>query len=177
MSPKMKPNPSEESAKDLEIRIAGPGDAAILSELNADVQKLHAEALPHLFKPPSGDTFPPEMAAEWISQPANYFFIGRAGGVDIGYIFVEIRSQIENSFRRAMDMVYIHHISIRPEYRQMGYGGELMEAAKSLARQKGIATLALDVWSFNRRAQAFFAAQGFANYNERMWLDLSDDIK
>ena len=76
--------------------------------------------------------------------------------------------------RRAMDSVYIHQMSLKPEYQSQGYGKKLMEAVKDLAKEKGISTIALDVWSFNSQARSFYQKQGFVNYNERMWLELTD---
>jgi len=52
-------------------------------------------------------------------------------------------------------------------------GQALMQAALKIAQDQGISILALDVWSFNTKARAFFAAQGFAVYNETLWLHLS----
>ncbi len=157
----------------MKIRRAAHQDAHTLSELNQDVQKLHADAHPQLFKPVSSNPFPPSFFEELLAKPEHVFFIAEEGGNPIGYIYVEIRHSPETSYRFAMESIHIHHISIRPAYRRKGYGDELMEAAMSLAREKNIQLVTLDVWSFNTRAQAFFARQGFTVYNQRMWVDLS----
>ncbi len=78
----------------------------------------------------------------------------------------------ETGARHAMSMIYVHHVSLSPEYQHRGFGRLLMEAVKGLARDKDISLITLDVWSFNQQAHAFFESQGFQNYNERMWLDL-----
>lgn len=140
--------------------------------MNADVQRIHAAALPHLFKPPAGDVFPPSLILEWLADPNTFIFLGELDGQAIGYIYVEIWDQRETSWRYASQSVYVHHISIKPEYQSRGFGAQLMGAVKDLAKQKGISTIALDVWTFNTKAHAFFAGQGFSNYNERMWLKI-----
>jgi len=38
-----------------------------------------------------------------------------------------------------------------------------------MADRDGIAQLALDKWSFNAEAQAFFAKLGFSPYNVHLW--------
>ena len=53
------------------------------------------------------------------------------------------------------------------------FGEILIEAIKALAREKELSLIALDVWSFNIEAHAFFAKQGFTNFNDRMWLEIS----
>jgi ribosomal protein S18 acetylase RimI-like enzyme len=66
-------------------------------------------------------------------------------------------------------MVYLHHISVRSAFRRRGIGGALLENVRAAGRDVGIALLALDVWSFNEEARAFFRRHGFAPYNERLW--------
>ncbi len=157
----------------MQIRLANANDAEIISSLNADVQKIHATALPHLFKPPSKDVFPPSAVIELLANSNNYIYIGQLDGKDIGYIYAEIRNLPETPFRYAMDMIYIHHISLHPQYQHKGFGEILIEAIKALAREKELSLIALDVWSFNIEAHAFFAKQGFTNFNDRMWLEIS----
>ncbi len=158
----------------MQIRLATQEDAEIISALNMDVQKIHAEALPHLFKPPTQDAFPPTQIREWLETPGHYIYLGYLEGQAIGYIYAEVRQQPETSWRYALESIYIHHICLKAEYQTKGHGAELMEAVKVLAQEKGIKTLALDVWSFNIKAKAFFHKQGFVIYNERMWQELEE---
>lgn len=81
----------------------------------------------------------------------------------------EVLHRPEDRFRHACQMVYLHHLSVRPAWRRRGIGEALVEAVRESATGRGIALLALDVWSFNDGARAFFRRQGFATYNERMW--------
>jgi GNAT superfamily N-acetyltransferase len=157
----------------MQLRVASTNDAEIISILNNEVQKIHATALPHLFKPPSKDTFPPSAVRELLANPSNCIYIGQLNGKDIGYIYAEIRNLPETPSRYAMNMVYIHHISISLEYQHKGLGKILIEAIKALAYERGISLIALDVWSFNNKAHTFFAKQGFTNFNNRMWLEIS----
>ncbi len=157
----------------MQVRLATINDAEFISRLNADVQKLHAEALPRLFKPPSDETFPASAVIELLNDPDNYFFIGHVDGEAVGYIYAEIRSVPETALRYALTQVYVHHISIQPRHQHKGYGEKLIQVVKALAHDKGITTIALDVWSFNTSARAFFAEQGFTVFNERMWTEIS----
>ncbi len=159
---------------DLQIRLATQEDAETISVLNMDVQRIHAEAFPHIFKPPSIEAFPAWMIREWLANPDNFIYLGYLEGQAIGYVFAEVRRQLETSSKYALDSVYIHQMSLKPEYQSRGYGSKLMEAVKHLAKEKGISTIALDVWTFNTQARAFYQKLGFVNYNERMWLELTD---
>lgn len=155
----------------MNIRLAVATDAEILSSLNADVQQLHADAWPHLFKQPSEGTFPPSAAKELIDEPYNRIYIGEIDGAAIGYIYAEIQVRPENPFTYERKQVLIHHISILPEHQKKGYGEQLIQSVKRLAREHDIQTIMLDVWSFNTKAKAFFERQGFTVFNQRMWLE------
>ena len=48
----------------MDIRLATPEDAAIVVALNAEGQRVHAEALPSLLKPPSPETFPASLVGQ-----------------------------------------------------------------------------------------------------------------
>jgi diamine N-acetyltransferase len=156
----------------MQVRLATVNDAEFISTLNADVQELHAAALPHLFKLPSSETFPAWAVTELLNTLHHYFFIGQVNGEAIGYLYAEVRNLPENASRYATTHVYIHHISIKPRYQHRGYGEGLILAVGTLAHDKGITTMVLDVWSFNTHARAFFVKQGFAIFNERMWAEL-----
>ena len=151
------------------IHRASEHDADALSALNADVQAVHAAAMPWLFKRPGPLSFPPQAAAELLTQPENIVFIAEADGVAAGYAYAEIIHRPETSFHFAHDLVYLHHISVTPPHRRHGLGGALMDAVRAAAAEAGIELVSLDVWTFNEAARAFFRRRGFAPFNERFW--------
>jgi len=157
----------------MDIRLATPQDAEIISALNAEVQKVHADVLPHLFKPPSQETFPASLVRQVLADPTTYIFIAYSNGTPVGYIYTQIIRRAETSLRYTWDRLYIHHISVNQAYQRHGVGQALLQTVVRLAKEHGISTIALDVWSLNTQARAFFAAQGFTVYNENMWLHLS----
>jgi ribosomal protein S18 acetylase RimI-like enzyme len=156
----------------MEIRFATLADAATISALNDDVQQLHAEALPKIFKPPSDETFAPDVVSALMKAPNHYFWLAIEDGQPVGYLFATVRHQPDTPVKQAIDLISIEQISIKPDARSKGYGKQMMETVMDFARQQGISLLTLDVWSFNTRAHKFYEDLGFRNYNERMWLDL-----
>ncbi len=151
------------------IRTAVEQDAATLGALNADVQALHAAALPWLFKPPGPDRFSPAAVRDLLSEPGNLFFIAETGGAAAGYAYAQIMKMQETPFIYAHDRIHLHHISVRPEHRRHGVGSALIAAMRAAAAETGVKLIALDVWTFNDEARAFFRRHGFAAYNERLW--------
>src|SRR5262249_28204824 len=151
------------------IRRATARDAAALSMLNADVQAIHAAALPWWFKPPGPESFPPAAAAALIAEPENLVFLAEMNSDAAGYAYAEVVRQKETPLRRAYEMVYLHHISVRPTHRRQGVGSALLAAVRSAAAELGITLLGADIWSFNDSARAFFRRHGFTAFNERLW--------
>ena len=124
------------------VRRATAADAATISALNADVQAVHAAALPWLFKTPSAETFPPATAAAMLARDDVLVYLAYLGDAP----------------------------SVLPSLRGRGIGGVLLGAVRQAADDRDIRQVALDVWSFNERAEAFFRRHGFEAYNERLWL-------
>jgi ribosomal protein S18 acetylase RimI-like enzyme len=151
------------------IRKAVEQDADVLGALNADVQAVHAAAMPWLFKPPGPDTFPPAAVKDLLAQPENLIFLAEVDGTAAGYAYAEVVERPETPFIHAQDTLHLHHISVRPAWRRHGVGSALIAAVRAAATDAGITHVALDVWTFNEEARAFFRRCGFASYNERLW--------
>lgn len=157
-----------------QIRRATTEDVAALSLLNGDVQKLHADALPHIFKQPSAATFPAATIRELMANPNNVFFMAIAGdGEAVGYAWAEIRRRPEDAAQFARNSVMVHHISVQPAQQHHGHGERLMAAVKALAKAEGIATVMLDTWSFNTEALGFFERHGCSIFNYRLWTEVT----
>ena len=153
----------------VEVRRAISSDADVIAALNAEVQDLHASALPWWFKPAGPQTFPPEQAAALLAMPSSIVFLAKRDAMAVGYAYAEVVSQPETAWRHAQAIVYVHQIGVRAEQRRQGIGTALLAAIRAEAERLGITTVALDVWTFNESARAFFRRQGFAPYNERLW--------
>lgn len=145
----------------LEVRLASVDDAETVSALNDEVHRIHAAALPHLFKPPSPESFPPSKVAEILSDPDNRIYLAHLDKEPVGYLFCQVRRRPKSSATYDRDQVYIHHVSVNRTHQKRGVGTVLFEAAIQLAEELGIRRLGLDVWSFNTEAITFFEKQGF----------------
>ena len=151
------------------VREATEADSGNISTLNTDVQAAHASAVPWLFKPAGPDTFPPDVVARLLDEPGNLVLIAEVESAPAGYAYAEIIDRQETSFNYAYQMIYVHHISVRPTLRQQGVGRALLEAVQAEARKRDIHMISLDVWTFNDGARAFFSRSGFTAHSERLW--------
>jgi shikimate dehydrogenase len=157
------------------IRRATVDDAERIAALTVDVQRLHADALPQLFKAP-GPRFLVEELREWLNDANRIFLVAERGAEMVGYLFLEVQQRPESESTYARHRLHIEHIAVKPAYQQQGYGEQLMAAAKAIAQAQGITTISLQVWHFNTKAQDFFASQGFVPAGHTMWIqDVSQD--
>ena len=157
----------------MEVRRATPADAELIQELNRDVQQLHADAYPHLFKQPGPDTCSPASVMALMANPDVYYYVvSTAAGDPVGYIYAQIVHRAETPLRYALDLVYIHQIAVKPAYRRQGYARRLLAEVRRLAREHGISRIELDFWSFNAGARALYASEGMILCMERMVLEL-----
>jgi ribosomal protein S18 acetylase RimI-like enzyme len=150
------------------VRRATVVDAAVLSALNAEVQAIHAAALPGWFKPLGTEAFPLAGTAALLANPYNLVLVAEIGAEPVGYVYASLTRHTETPWRYAYDMVYVHQIGVRATHRRRGVGAALLAAVRAEAASRNVALLGLDVWSFNAEARAFFQRQGLAPYNERM---------
>ena len=151
------------------IREATKADAEVISSLNIDVQTAHASAMPWWFKPAGPDTFPPEVVACLLDDPSNLVFLAEVESSPAGYAYAEVIDRRETSFNYAYQMVYVHHITVRPSHRRQGVGRALLEAVQTAAGKRDITMISLDVWTFNLGARALFSRSGFEALSERLW--------
>jgi ribosomal protein S18 acetylase RimI-like enzyme len=157
------------------IRFAESADAPAISELNDVVQRIHTDAEPLIFKEPSGNSFPPAEIVGLLEDPNNIFLIAEEDERPIGYLMAEIMRRPASSLLHSFDRLYIHQLAVRESEQARGCGRALIERALTLAKERGLSAVVLDVWSFNERAKSFFEHRGFRVFNERMWIRLGDE--
>jgi ribosomal protein S18 acetylase RimI-like enzyme len=103
-----------------------------------------------------------------LGLPENHFFMAEVDGSAVGYVYAEIAKQSETAAKYALEVVYVHHLYVRPAFRRHGIGRALLDAVRAVGAEQGIARLTLDVWTFNEAARTFFRGYGLKPYNERL---------
>jgi shikimate dehydrogenase len=157
-------------AATVQVRLATPADAELISSLNSDVQQLHADVLPHIFKPPTDESWPPAAVGVLMASPDHTFWVATCDDAPAGYLYAQRRTSPASSSKHEQSFLYIHHLSVKPHFQQRGCGEQLVAAAKTFAQMERLPELILDTWAFNEKAQRFFAQQGFETFNYRMRL-------
>lgn len=144
-------------------------DALALSRLTMDVQRLHAQNHPHIFKVPESEDFAVSFFEEMLADPKVTIFIAENDGKAVGCIVCKLIERPENPFTFAARTLLIDQISVRPEAQGKGAGRALMEQAELLARELNVARIHLDSWDFNLGAHSFFERMGYRKFSFRFW--------
>ena len=156
----------------MNIRRATPADSFLLSSLCMDVQRLHAEHHPRIFKMPQSADFASTFFDEMLADPATTIYIAEEDAQALGFIFCKFIKREESPFTYSNRFLHIDQISVRPDRQGQGVGMALMDQVGKLARELGVSKIQLDSWNFNNKAHAFFEALGFEKFNYRFWRDL-----
>jgi ribosomal protein S18 acetylase RimI-like enzyme len=144
-------------------------DSFVLSSLSTDVQRLHAEHYPDIFKIPEREDFAVSFFEEMLADPAVWIFIAEEEGRAVGCIVCKLVERPENPFTVPMRYLLVDQITVRPDAGRKGVGDALMKQAESLAGQLDVQRVQLDSWGFNLNAHAFFEHMGYQKFNFRFW--------
>lgn len=145
----------------IHVRDATSDDVDSQIELMAQVQSLHAQGRPDLFRPADGDALREFLLAS-LAEDSIVLIAEDPEGRALGYLLAEMTSRPDSPFLLAHTGVYVHHIAVDAGARRQRVGELLMDEIAERARQASASTLRLDSWSFNTEAHRFFEAQGFA---------------
>jgi ribosomal protein S18 acetylase RimI-like enzyme len=155
----------------VEVRHARQSDASAVSALNNYVHDLHVEAEPYDFRA----TDPSEVRTFFefiINAPNHVVLLATADDAPAGYLWVEDKARPATPFKNPTRVLSLNHISVEPQFRRLGVGRALYQAAERKAHELGVTRLVMDHWAFNEDAAAFFGSLGFQSFNIRMRKDL-----
>ena len=153
----------------MKIRKAIATDSLLLSSLCVDVQCLHAETHPEIFKMPHSDDFAVSFFNEVLADSTIQIYIAEEKQRAIGYIFCKLFERPEGPFTYANRFLQVEHISVQPNAQRHGVGAALVKQVQKLARELGVTKIQLSSWDFNTRAHTFFERHGFTKIEHRFW--------
>ena len=143
----------------MEIRQAIQDDTDTLAAMCREIQSLHAEMQPTLFRHPSAE----ELASffrERLDDPNFTILLVEEAGEPVGYVMLHIIRRPAHVLINARSYVEIDHIHVRQAHRRHGVGGELAQQALGVARDSDSDTIQLSVWAENADAVAAFESLG-----------------
>ena len=127
------------------IRDASEHDYARLCVIFAQVDALHAEALPGIFRKVSGPLRTREFILQMILDEDTALLVADAGSEIVGLVHATIRQTPDYPMVVPRTYAQIAEMAVKEGFRRWGIGQKLMEEAHPCANDKGISELGLNV--------------------------------
>ncbi len=151
----------------MSVRCATRGDSEHLVELMTEIVDQHVDRMPHVFKRAKREDIL-EYLNEMLDSENVQVFVASAGPKVVGYMIVMVDDDPGNPFFRPRRLLYIEALAVTAPHRWEGYGAALLEAAPSVAAERGLDRIELETWGFNEQAHEYFRARGFETLSLRM---------
>lgn len=149
------------------VRIALREDLMRINELRRQVNTIHCEARPDMFRTGFCDELRDFLYDIWEFDNSDVIAAVR-DGVICGYACVEYITKPLSAFQWKRSFYHVSEFGVDREYRRQGVGTELFAFIRSHARNMGLDKIELDVWEFNDTALKFYESLGFHTYRRYM---------
>ena len=148
------------------VRLPRLQDYERVSKIMDQVQQLHVEWRPDVYKPASPlitmDLF------EAILKDGNWY-VAEADGVVVGVLEL-MKRHVESPAQVMKDVLFISTMAVDEKYRGKGIGHLFFEKVKRLKQEKGYDTIELQVNAQNRLAYEMYRKYGFTEKSINMEL-------
>ena len=142
------------------IRLATTNDIPRLLELLHQVNMVHYERRPDIFKPHT-TKYNAEQLQDLLTQPDKAIFVYEDEGVQ-GYAFVQMEDVHDDILLQDMRTLYIDDICVDEQARGKHVGKQLFDHVRAYAEKLGCGAITLNVWEGNDAAMAFYRKLGMS---------------
>ncbi len=141
------------------IRRAEEKDIARINELLYQVQQLHADGRPDIFKTGAKKYTTEELVAI-LRDDNTPVFVCEEDDIVKGYAFCIYQVTEESTQLHRRKVLYIDDLCVDEDCRRQHIGKKLYEHVVTEAKQEGCDSVTLNVWSVNPGAQRFYEHMG-----------------
>ncbi len=145
----------------MKIRRAQNRDIPRIHELLTQVNNVHAEGRPDLFKGGRRKYTDEQLEAiiADIEHSPVFVFVDENDMV-LGYCFGQVEQFINDNNRTDVKTLYIDDLCVDESYRRQHIAKQLYDYVLDFARNNGFYNVTLNVWECNPRARAFYDSCG-----------------
>lgn len=153
----------------MEIRFAREDELDRVNELRKQVNDLHVEGKPDVFKAGFNDELYNHIYDIW-NDPEQEIVVADADGIICGFAVVHHIYKAENPVMFERDFIDVDEFCVDERFRRQGIATEIITFIKDYTKEKGFKRIELNMWEFNQGALEFYEAVGFNTYRRYMEL-------
>ena len=142
------------------VRRAGKKDIPGILELLVQVDMVHHNGRPDIFKGPATKYSAEELSAILIDDSTPVFVCVDENDNVLGHAFCIHKQVLGDAVLTDIRTLYIDDICVNENARGLGVGKTLYEYVVDYARKEGFYNVTLNVWSCNPGAQKFYEKMG-----------------
>ena len=160
------PKPERRAVR-ITARFAREDELDRINELRRQVNDLHVEGKPDVFRPGFCDELRDYIHAI-REDPNKEIVVADLDGTVCGFAVLNHIMRPENPFMYERDFLDIDEFGVDETFRRQGAASEMIRFIRDWAKEKGYRRLELNMWEFNRGALAFYEAADFRTYRRYM---------
>ena len=149
------------------VRFAKESELDRVNELRKQVNDIHVEGKPEVFKPGFGEELRDFVNVIW-NDPEQEIVVAENDGVICGFAVLHHINKPENPFMKERDFIDIDEFCVDKDHRRKGAASAMVSFIKEFAKEKGFSRIELNMWEFNQDALAFYEAAGFKTFRRYM---------
>jgi ribosomal protein S18 acetylase RimI-like enzyme len=153
---------------EIAIRPATIADYAGIAVVFSEIELLHRQALPYIFRATDGPALERDFfEAQMADEEAIWLVVEQAGEI-AGFAFVRILYAPNRPMLVQRRYAYVENLAVRVSAQRSGIGRALIQRAEGWAREHEVDEIELNVWEFNAGAIAFYQELGYVTERRTM---------
>ena len=145
---------------DLTVRKATEKDIPIILDLLVQVDMVHHNGRPDIFKGPATKYNEEELKAVIRNEETPVFVCTDENNIPLGHAFCIHRQVLGDSVLTDINTLYIDDICVDSDARGKHVGKTLYDYVIAYAKKQGFYNVTLNVWTCNQAAMKFYEAVG-----------------
>lgn len=153
------------------IRFATERDLEQVNALRRQVNELHVQGKPEIFKPGFSEELQ-NYIYTIFADPQKSVVVAERDDTIAGYAILNRVRRPETPYMFVREYLDVDEFGVDEACRRQGVASELIAFIRACASREGFDRIELNMWEFNQNALAFYEAAGFQTYRRYMELKL-----